>query len=100
VFFRLFVRHNGVAVYFFNAGVPAASFLYYVFPAAQTGFFVKPKAVFLPVTERRANDFSARFVYGKLRLLRAPFFLSGIEFPLFFLGRSTGVSVASIKMTS
>jgi hypothetical protein len=48
----------------------------------------------------RAEDAPARFVYQHLRFHRVPFFLAAVPFPLFFLGRLHGVSVASTSTTS
>jgi hypothetical protein len=52
------------------------------------------------VDEARADHFLAGFVYDKLRFKRGALFLSLIKAPLFFWGRSIGVSVASTHTPS
>ena len=47
-----------------------------------------------------SDDFLRNLVHHHLGFQRVPLFLAGIAAPLFFLGRSTGVSVASTSTTS
>lgn len=47
-----------------------------------------------------ADDFTAFLVNDQLRLQRVPLFLSRVATPLFFFGRSTGVSVALMRTPS
>jgi hypothetical protein len=47
-----------------------------------------------------ANNLGGSFVNHNLRFYRMALFLAGVAASLLFLGRSTGVSVASTKTTS
>lgn len=49
---------------------------------------------------RQTYDLPRGFVNHNLRFQRVPLFLAGVAAFLFFLGRSTGLSVASIKTIS
>ena len=55
-------------------------------------------AAALPVSG--ADDPAGRFIDDYLRLERVALFLAGVEPALLFLGRSIGVSVASMRMIS
>ena len=56
--------------------------------------------MFAAIAKKRTNDLTTRFICNYLRFMRAAIFLSQIKWPLFFLGRSTGLSVTSINTAS
>jgi hypothetical protein len=67
---------------------------------ASDAFPVKPEIMAGTLGVCRANNFLACFVYNQLRFDGVPLFLARIPLPLFFLGRSTGLSVTSTSITS
>lgn len=62
--------------------------------------FKQLKIVISSLAKRSADDFSTVFICHYLCFLRVAFLFTGVVASLFFLGRSTGVSVTSTNTTS
>lgn len=67
---------------------------------ANLGCLEQSEIMSFAVGKRGANDSASLFVHYDLRLQRVALLLAGIASALSFLGRSTGLSVASTNTTS
>lgn len=66
----------------------------------QTGPFEQVEVMATTRTENGTDDLPRRLCHHHLGLYGVPLLLVRVVSPLFFWGRCTGVSVASIRMTS
>ena len=67
---------------------------------AHAAVLEQPEVVPAAIAEIKADYLPARFVSDYLGFLGVPLLLPGIAWALFFLGRSTGLSVTSIRTAS
>ena len=98
--FFFFFRQNGIGMYHCNASIACIRFKFCILSGMNTGFFEQPEIVLFPIAEAQADDFHCFLINDKLGFQCMPFLFSGIVSPLFFWGRSIGVSVASIRIIS
>jgi hypothetical protein len=99
--FGLFLRRFTVFVQFPNTLITAVP-PYFYFPAnaAADTVFIEAEVMGFPFRMGSTEDFTRPAADDELGLYGMAFLFARIPFPLFFLGRSTGLSVTSAKTTS
>ena len=100
ILFAALFRHRGVAMQFLQAQVAGVGHGVGVGMEPDARLFEHSEVMPTTGGVREADDRARRLVDDELGLQRVAFFLARIVAALFFCGRSTGVSVASMRTTS
>jgi hypothetical protein len=98
--FAAFFRHRGFSMQFLQAHVAGVGHGFGVGMEPDGGLLEQPEIMAAARSVGDADDSVRRLVDNELCLQGVALFLARVVAALFFLGRSTGVSVASMRTTS